>query len=151
MHVIRPDSTRPRPGQGWPIRCMLAQAYTKLKAGDCIMAVWFFARAWNFAPANFKAQIEPQLEYYYKKYHGDLTGLDGCKDSVRRQSLPAGNLEITKPRRRKSRSTTCSRPRLTSTPWLWPTRKPCSPLAARKTPTSSGLFCRASKRRSRVP
>jgi hypothetical protein len=33
---------------------------------DYLQAVWFFARTWNFAPANYKSQIEPQLEYYYK-------------------------------------------------------------------------------------
>ena len=64
------------------------------KAGqDYLLASWFFARAWNFAPANFKSQIEPQLEYYYKKYHGDLTGLDDIEDPGRRHSVPAGNPE----------------------------------------------------------
>ena len=67
------------------------------KAGqDYVQAVWFFARAWNFAPANYKSQIEPQLEYYYKKYHGDLTGLDAVKTQAAATLFPPGTLTITK-------------------------------------------------------
>jgi hypothetical protein len=67
------------------------------KAGqDYVMACWFFARAWNFAPANFKSQIEPQLEYYYKKYHGDLTGLDALKTQAAATLFPPATLSITK-------------------------------------------------------
>jgi hypothetical protein len=67
------------------------------KAGqDYVQAIWFFARAWNFAPANFKGQIEPQLEYYYKKYHGDLTGLDSVKTQAASTLFPPPTLSITK-------------------------------------------------------
>jgi hypothetical protein len=67
----------------------------KDKAGqDYIMACWFFARAWNFAPANYKSQIEPQLEYYYKKYHGDLTGLDQLKTQAAATLFPPSTLNI---------------------------------------------------------
>jgi hypothetical protein len=67
----------------------------KDKAGqDYVQACWFFARAWNFAPANFKGQIEPQLEYYYKKYHGDLTGLDALKTQAAATLFPPGTLNI---------------------------------------------------------
>jgi hypothetical protein len=67
----------------------------KDKAGqDYVQACWFFARAWNFAPANFKAQIEPQLEYYFKKYHGDLTGLDTLKSQSAASLFPPGTLNI---------------------------------------------------------
>jgi len=67
----------------------------KDKAGqDYIQACWFFARAWNFAPANFKGQIEPQLEYYFKKYHGDLTGLDTLKTQAAATLFPPGTLNI---------------------------------------------------------
>lgn len=61
---------------------------------DYLQAVWFFARAWNFAPANYKSQIEPQLEYYYKKYHGDLTGLDALKTQSAATLFPPGTLNI---------------------------------------------------------
>jgi len=67
----------------------------KDKAGqDYVQACWFFARAWNFAPANFKGQIEPQLEYYFKKYHGDLTGLDALKTQSAATLFPPGTLNI---------------------------------------------------------
>jgi hypothetical protein len=53
----------------------LAQAYAKPgDSKDEVKAVWFYARAWDYAPANFKGQIEPQLEYWYKRYHGTLDG-----------------------------------------------------------------------------
>jgi hypothetical protein len=61
---------------------------------DYLLACWFFARAWNFAPANYKSQIEPQLEYYYKKYHGDLTGLDALKTQSAATLFPPGTLNI---------------------------------------------------------
>jgi hypothetical protein len=61
---------------------------------DYLQAVWFFARTWNFAPANYKSQIEPQLEYYYKKYHGDTTGLDGLKTQAATSLFPPGTLNI---------------------------------------------------------
>jgi hypothetical protein len=63
-------------------------------AQDYLLAAWFFARAWNFAPANFKSQIEPQLEYYYKKYHGDLTGLDALKTQAAATLFPPATLNI---------------------------------------------------------
>ena len=67
------------------------------KAGqDYVQACWFFARAWNFAPANYKSQIEPQLEYYYKKYHGDLSGLPDLKTQAAATLFPPGTLVITK-------------------------------------------------------
>jgi len=53
----------------------LASAYSKPgPARDEVKAVWFYARAWDFAPAGFKPAIEQQLEYRYKHYHGTLDG-----------------------------------------------------------------------------
>ena len=53
----------------------LAQAYSKPgPARDEVKACWFYARAWDFAPAGFKPQIEAQLDYRYKHYHGTLDG-----------------------------------------------------------------------------
>ena len=59
-----------------------------------VKAVWFFARVWDFAPANYKAQIEPKLEYYYKKYHGKLDGLDDIKAKALATTFPPGDLSI---------------------------------------------------------
>ncbi len=72
-----------------------AKAADDKAAQDYVQAIWFFARAWNFAPANYKGQIEPQLEYYYKKYHGDLTGLNDVKTQAASSLFPPSTLNIT--------------------------------------------------------
>ncbi len=59
---------------------------------DYLFAAWFFARAWNFAPANFKSQIEPQLEYYFKKYHGNLDGLNDLKTQAAATVFPPASV-----------------------------------------------------------
>ncbi|HEY3704549.1 MAG TPA: hypothetical protein VGL22_05770 [Terracidiphilus sp.] len=62
---------------------LLAQAYAQPgSTQDLKVAVWYFARVWALAPAQYKAQIEPKLEYYYKKYHGGLDGLDEIKQKA---------------------------------------------------------------------
>jgi hypothetical protein len=73
---------------------LLAEAYTKPEAKDLQMAVWFYARAWTYAPDKFKAQIGPKLEYYYKKYHGDLKGLDDIKAQAAKSLFPAQGFKI---------------------------------------------------------
>jgi len=62
---------------------------------DYIMACWLFARVWGFAPANYKGQIEPQLEYYYKKYHGNLDGLNDVKTQAAATVFPPASFTIT--------------------------------------------------------
>jgi hypothetical protein len=47
----------------------LGQAYLQEDPKDLKDAVWFLLRAAQFAPAGYKAQIEAQAEYWYKKYH----------------------------------------------------------------------------------
>jgi hypothetical protein len=73
----------------------LAQAYSAPGAGqDLEQASWFYARVWDFAPPAYKAQIEPKLEYYYKKYHGGLDGLDGVKSAAAATTFPPGTFKI---------------------------------------------------------
>ncbi|MGA2730327.1 MAG: hypothetical protein ABSE96_21150 [Terracidiphilus sp.] len=75
---------------------LLAQAYSQPgPAQDLPKAVWFYARVWDFAPANYKAQIEPKLEYYYKKFHGGLDGLDAIKQQAQASLFPPGTFVIT--------------------------------------------------------
>ena len=62
---------------------------------DYIMACWLFARVWGFAPQSYKTQIEPQLEYYYKKYHGNLDGLDAVKTQAASTLFPPAGFNIT--------------------------------------------------------
>ena len=45
-------------------------------------AVWFYARACDFAPPAYKAQIEPQLDYWYERYHGTLDGDAAIKSQI---------------------------------------------------------------------
>lgn len=81
-------------GPGLVDTLQLAQAYTKPDGKDLPMAVWLYARVWNFAPPAYKAQIEPQLEYYYKKYHGALDGLDDIKKQAADSLFPPGTYVI---------------------------------------------------------
>lgn len=64
-------------------------------ANDFIQTIWFYARAWNFAPAGYKTQIEPQLEYYYNKFHGVLDGLDAVKAKAAATLFPPDGFTIT--------------------------------------------------------
>jgi hypothetical protein len=82
-------------GQGMVDTLQLAEAYVKPDAKDLVQAVWFYARAWNFFPASYKAPIEQKLEYYYKKYHGDLKGLDDIKTQAAATLFPPGTFVIT--------------------------------------------------------
>jgi hypothetical protein len=47
-----------------------------------VKAVWFYARAFYFAPAPYKPQIEPKLDYWYKRYHGTLDGEAAIKSQI---------------------------------------------------------------------
>ncbi len=72
---------------------LLAQAFSQPgSTQDLKQAVWFYSRVWDFAPAQYKAQIEPKLEYYYKKYHGGLDGLDAIKQQAQASTFPPGGV-----------------------------------------------------------
>ncbi len=61
---------------------------------DLIQAIWFYARVWDFAPPKFQANIEPQLERFYKKYHGGLDGLDAVKAQAAATTFPPSTFVI---------------------------------------------------------
>ncbi len=61
---------------------------------DLIQAIWFYARVWDFAPSKFQANIEPQLERFYKKYHGGLDGLDAVKAQAAATTFPPATFVI---------------------------------------------------------
>jgi hypothetical protein len=92
LMMYPPEATTRGPGLVDTLR--LAEAYTKPGAKDLVQAVWFYARAWNFAPPAYKAQIEPKLEYYYKTYHGKLDGLDAIKAQAAQSVFPPGTFTI---------------------------------------------------------
>ncbi len=72
----------------------LADVYTKPAVKDLPKAIWFYARVWNFAPPAYKAQIEPKLEYYYKKFHGSLDGLNDIKTQAQATTFPPATYSI---------------------------------------------------------
>lgn len=74
---------------------LLAQAYSQPGPSQNLPdAIYEYARVWDYAPQNYKGQIEPKLEYYYKKYHGNLDGLQDVKTQAEANALPPGNLKI---------------------------------------------------------
>ncbi|MGD0522483.1 MAG: hypothetical protein ABSA48_14600 [Terracidiphilus sp.] len=74
---------------------LLAQAYSQPgTAQDLIQAIWFYARVWDFAPPQYQAKIEPQLERFYKKYHGGLDGLDAIKAQAAATTFPPATFVI---------------------------------------------------------
>jgi hypothetical protein len=74
---------------------LLAQAYSQPGASQNLPdAVYEYARVWDYAPQNYKAQIEPKLEYYYKKYHGNLDGLQDVKTQAQASALPPGTFKL---------------------------------------------------------
>jgi hypothetical protein len=82
LMLYPPDATT-KPGLGLADTLQLAQAYAKPgDSRDEIKAVWFYARAWDFAPPAYKAQIQPQLDYWYKRYHGTLDGDAAIKTQI---------------------------------------------------------------------
>ena len=91
---IQMYSPEQRQTQGLVDTLQLAQAYSQPGATqDLPRAVYLYARVWDFAPPQYKAQIEPKLEYYYKKYHGGLDGLDQLKEQAKTgDGLPPGTI-----------------------------------------------------------
>jgi tetratricopeptide (TPR) repeat protein len=94
LMLLPPEATT-TPGLGLSDTLNLAEAYVKLVPPDMVNAVWFYARAWNFAPAGYKPQIEKKLDYWYNKYHGGLDGLDAIKTQAQATEFPPGTLVIT--------------------------------------------------------
>ncbi len=80
--------------QGLVDTLQLAQAFSQGgEAQDLPKACYLYARVWDFAPPQYKAQIEPKLEYYYKKYHGGLDGLDNLKQQAQAAPLPPDDIK----------------------------------------------------------
>jgi hypothetical protein len=93
LMIFAPEATQS--GTGLVDTLNLAEAYVKVAPPDMVNAVWFYARAWDFAPAGYKAVIEKKLEYWYNRYHGSLDGLDAIKQQAQATVFPPGTLVIT--------------------------------------------------------
>lgn len=82
-------------GPGLVDTLSLAEAYAKPgDSRDEVKACWFYARAWNFAPAAYKAQIEPKLEYWYKRFHGNADGINDVKAQSAQTLFPPSTFTI---------------------------------------------------------
>ena len=78
-----PDAVHRAGASALSTRCnWLRHTPSRVTTRDEVKAIWFYARAWDFAPAAYKAQIEPQLEYWYKRYHGTLDGDAAIKQQI---------------------------------------------------------------------
>lgn len=93
LMLFQPDQTKS--GTGLVDTLNLAEVYVKLTPPDMINAVWFYARAVDFAPAGYKPVIEKKLDYWYNKYHGSMDGLDAIKAQAQATVFPPGTLTIT--------------------------------------------------------
>jgi hypothetical protein len=93
LMIFDPAATQSGPGLVDTLN--LAEAYVKLAPPDMVNAVWFYARAWDFAPAGYKTVIEKKLDYWYNRFHGSLDGLDAIKQQAQATVFPAGTLMIT--------------------------------------------------------
>lgn len=93
LMLYSPQETE-QPGPALADTLQLANAYTRPGAQDLPKAIWFYARVWNFAPPAYKAQIEPQLEYWYKRFHGNTQGLNAVKAAAKATEFPAADFKI---------------------------------------------------------
>lgn len=94
LMLYTPEETQKGPGLVDTLN--LAEAYTKLTPPDAVNAVWFYARALAFAPAGYKPIIEKKLDYWYKKYHGAMDGLDAIKTQTAANLFPPGGEPVIK-------------------------------------------------------
>ena len=93
LMLYSPQQTQAGPGLVDTLN--LAEAYSKEgPTRDEVKACWFYARAWNFAPPAYKSQIEPKLEYWYKRYHGNLDGINDVKTQSAQTLFPPSTFTI---------------------------------------------------------
>ncbi len=87
LMLFSPEDTQKGPGLVDTLN--IAEAYVKETPPDAVNAVWFYARALAFAPVNYQPVIGKKLEYWYKKYHGGLDGLDDLKAQAAKTVFPS--------------------------------------------------------------
>ncbi len=93
LMLYQPDQTKSGPGLQDTLQ--LAACYTKPEAKDLKLAVWFYARAWNYVAPQIKPAVEKAIEYFYIQYHGNLDGLDDIKALAADTVFPPGTFVIT--------------------------------------------------------
>lgn len=71
-----PVAATTQPGTALQDTYFLGQAYYLSTPPDYVNCTFYTTRAANFAPANYKTQLQPLADYCYKKYHGTKDGYD---------------------------------------------------------------------------
>jgi len=92
LEITAPDATKVAPALNDTL--ILGQTYTQLQPPDMVNGVWFLLRAEDFAPDNFKPQIDKQARYWYKRYHGKEDGFDDIKAKAATSVFPPTDLTI---------------------------------------------------------
>jgi len=136
LMLYSPEQTQSGPGLQDTLQ--LAGCYTKPDAKDLVQAVWFYARAWNYAAPQIKPAVEKAIEYYYIQYHGKLDGLDDIKAQAAATVFPPGAFVISA----KATPAELAHKAIVETPDLskmaLSIRSSSWPTEPRKTPTSCG-------------
>jgi hypothetical protein len=91
------DQTKAGPGLVDTLN--LAEAYVNVNPKkpdpkDLVQAIWFYSRAWDYAPAAYKPEIEKKLDYWYNRYHGGMDGLDAIKTQAQATEFPGGDVSV---------------------------------------------------------
>lgn len=91
------DQTKTGPGLVDTLN--IAEAYVNINPKkpdpkDMQEAVWFYSRAWDYAPPAYKPQIEKKLDYWYSKLHGGTDGLDDLKSKAQANEFPPGDFTV---------------------------------------------------------
>jgi tetratricopeptide (TPR) repeat protein len=92
--MLYPAQATEQPGPALADTLQLAEVYIRPEARDLPKAIWFYARVWDYAPPAYKAQIEPQLEYWYKRFHGNTQGLNAVEAQAKSTEFPPADFKI---------------------------------------------------------
>jgi len=92
LEMLPPDATKVAPALNDTL--ILGQTYSQLQPPDMVNSVWFLARAEDFAPDNFKPQIDKQARYWYKRYHGKEDGFDDIKTKAAASVFPPTDFTV---------------------------------------------------------
>ena len=74
---------------------MLGQAYVQEDPKDLPNAIFYLARAAQYAPASAKDSVEKAAEYWYQKYHGGMDGFDAIKQLAKDNATPPDSYKPT--------------------------------------------------------
>jgi hypothetical protein len=92
LQSVPPEATKVAPALNDTL--VLGQTYSQLSPPDMVNAVWFLARAENFAPANYKPVIDKQARYWYKRFHGKEDGFEAVLAAAATSVFPPPDFKI---------------------------------------------------------